>query len=616
MMNNISKNRPERFKSLPEIVAGLGIVIFIIQAIVYSQTQLPNLDESSYLFKGYQFAVGNFEPFQINGFWTNKMYLSFFIWGWIQDLFSPGLMAPRLFSIIFSSLALLGTWIITRRLGNRWIAALAVLALALNPSIIGIYSLANSQVLVLCLLTWILVLTLGANQRPWQIILGAFLSAVLVFVRENMVFVVPLLITYVFWQYGKKIGWLALGAALLTLIGGHIIYWPEITYLWARWLPNIGSLFTKGAASNAGVDLESASIFSRIHSFTVALRSFFVPIFCLFAVLVLWPRKQEWKSKAHLRAGYFLLATYVLLLASHLWASLGNDYCVYCTTTYFAFFGNLGLILFAACYSSLNQRPNLIQRIVTLITIPILVSGIWYSWFEKIGLDLVNIQVPRVSGGKILPGTTALWQLVQNKFAIDLWISRQIVPAIIGFAVGILLLFLLYLVSYKQLKSKKVNFIYFCINAVILLGLLLSPFVSSLDRSNYCSANVLRMYETVGRDLREEIPAGSRVYIEGRLSAVPLLYLPDVLFYPPQINDKYSFKTGSDSEGLVERGFWNEEFANTWRKEADYFILGEDQIKYWHDLREKLNLVEISKAAWFEGCPVSSRLHILRREND
>jgi 4-amino-4-deoxy-L-arabinose transferase-like glycosyltransferase len=56
----------------------------------------------------------------------NKMYLSFFLWGWIQVLFGAGLQAPRLFAALFSVLSVVGIWIVARRLSNRWLAALAV----------------------------------------------------------------------------------------------------------------------------------------------------------------------------------------------------------------------------------------------------------------------------------------------------------------------------------------------------------------------------------------------------------------------------------------------------------------------------------------------------------
>lgn len=601
------KETLNRIKYLPEILAIAGICIYFAQAIIYALHQLPNLDEGAYLFKGYQFATGNYQPFQPYGFWTNKMYLSFLIWGWIQELFSPGLLAPRLFASLFGVVSLLGTWIVTRRMGSRWIAALAVLTLALNPSLISIYSLANSQVLVICLLTWILVLTLGANRPVWQVILGGILSAVLVFFRENMVFVVPLLLAYIFWQHGRKTGFLSLGAAILTLIIGHVIYWPEITYLWVRQIPILNGFST--ANSNPSFDPTANLI--RVHSLAVALRHYFVPLLCLFAVLVFWPRKKDWKSRDQFKAGWFLLATYLILLASHLWASVGNDYCVYCSTTYLAFFSNLGLILFAVCYDSLNRRPLWIQRLIPMVAIPILVSAVWYSWFERIGIDLINLYVPRVRGGRIQPGTVHLWDFLENKFHLDYGVARQLIPACFGLMAGILLLVILYLI-YRLCNKGKHGFAFFYISAMIICGILCSPLTASLEKENYCTINVPNMYEEIGELLDEEIPAGSRIYLDGRLAAIPLLYLSDVEFYPPQINGDFSLKSDTNSDEILKKGLWNADLANTWRKEADYFIIEADRIQYWQDLREKLNLVEVSSISKSSSCPSSSQLYLLR----
>lgn len=599
--------------NIPEIVAVLGAAIYLFQAIYNAQFQLPNLDEGAYLFKGYHFALNNFQPFQVNGFWTNKMYLGFFIWGWIQVLFAPGLLAPRIFAILFGFLSLLGTWIVVRRMGNRWMAALAVLTLALNPTLIGIYGLANSQVIVIFLLTWILVFTLGSNQPRWQILLGIFLSGILVFVRENLIFVPPLLIAYLYWQNGKKTGSLALGILILVLAVGHILYWPEITYLWLRRIPDLTAFQNPLSLPGVNSAQTPSTNLPRIHSFTVALRTFLVPLTCLLGVLLFWQKKHQWKSTDQFRASWFLLITYIVLLVSHMWAALGDDYCVYCTTTYLAFFGNLGLILFASSHSSFNPNQKLYQSIIGIITIPFIISGIWYSWFEKIGLTLMEIQVPRFNDGRMLPGTTLLWQALQNKFGIGMTASRQLLPAVFGLLSGLLLVLAIYLV-FRLLKNQNMSFGFFIVYAFILLAIIFSPLIAASEKSKYCTINVPKMYETMGDYLEGEITSGSKIYLDGRLTTIPLLYLPGAGFYPPQINDDNSFSTEENSEMLLAQGKWNEELANIWRQQANFFIIGADEIDAWHDLRESLNLVEIPLPESADLCPDSSQLFIFKRE--
>ena len=125
MAYRINKNTIKWLASIqiPELLALLGVILYLIQAIVYAHIRLPNLDEGSYLYKGYLLAKGVYQPFQPYGLWINKMYLSFFIWGWVQSVFAPGLLAPRYVAVFLSVLSLVGLWIVSCRLGNRWLAS-------------------------------------------------------------------------------------------------------------------------------------------------------------------------------------------------------------------------------------------------------------------------------------------------------------------------------------------------------------------------------------------------------------------------------------------------------------------------------------------------------------
>lgn len=185
--------------SFANILAATGLVVYLVISLVFSQVRFPNLDEGAYLYKGLQFAQGNYTPFEPYGFWTNKMYLPFYLFGWIQLLFEPGLMAPRLLAVLLGSLGVVGLWVVVRRIGNEVFAAIAVWSMVLNPALISIYSIANSQVVVICELVWILVFVLGEDRKRWHLAIGGFLSALMVLSRENMIFVIPFLVIYCFW---------------------------------------------------------------------------------------------------------------------------------------------------------------------------------------------------------------------------------------------------------------------------------------------------------------------------------------------------------------------------------------------------------------------------------
>ena len=95
-------------------------------------------------------------------------------------------------AVIFGGTALIGLWLITKRLtGNLWLSALVVWVYALNNSLIQIYSQYLSEGLVAFLLVWLLFLILGKDRKLWQTLLSGVLLGLIIITRQNMV---PLLI--------------------------------------------------------------------------------------------------------------------------------------------------------------------------------------------------------------------------------------------------------------------------------------------------------------------------------------------------------------------------------------------------------------------------------------
>ena len=116
-----------------EILAGLGVLLYVLQSSLYIHQIIPTLDEGGYLYKGYLFATGVYKPYQDFGPLTNKMPLSFLIPGWVQAVFGPGLRSGRYFAIFLGVLMLLGLWLAVRRLSGHWWAAAVVWAVAIDP---------------------------------------------------------------------------------------------------------------------------------------------------------------------------------------------------------------------------------------------------------------------------------------------------------------------------------------------------------------------------------------------------------------------------------------------------------------------------------------------------
>src|ERR671924_757791 len=183
-----------RFPYLVELITLIGLIFYLGQTWYFANSLDSIGDEGSYLYKGYMFARGDYEPFQEYTFWTNKAPLSFLIPGYIQLWFGPGLRVARYFAIFLGVLMMIAIWIVAQRLGGKVWAAIAVWVFALSFSQISVYSEAVSQGLVACMLAWMFVLTLGENRPLWQLVLGSALSILTVMTRQNMAVVPALLV--------------------------------------------------------------------------------------------------------------------------------------------------------------------------------------------------------------------------------------------------------------------------------------------------------------------------------------------------------------------------------------------------------------------------------------
>ncbi len=283
----------KKIKSIPyliEVITLLGLIFYAAQSWYFANSMDSIGDEGSYLYKGYMFAKGDYYPFQEYTFWTNKAPLSFLIPGYIQYWFGPGLAVGRYFAIFVSVLMVVGVWIIARRLGGRNWAAVAVWVFALANANIPIYSEAVSQGLVACMMAWVFVFTLGEERPLWQLIIGSGLSMLVVMTRQNMAVVPPLLIAYIFWQYGKRAGWWALLTSAVIFIGFHIVYWPNILQIWAPWLPSSLTPFLDQFrnASNSGFNVDAVS---RLQSLATGIHDHFFVLCGSVSALIVWPSK-------------------------------------------------------------------------------------------------------------------------------------------------------------------------------------------------------------------------------------------------------------------------------------------------------------------------------------
>jgi hypothetical protein len=596
----------------------LGAFLYLIQAVIYAHTTIPGLDEGSYLLKGILYLRKVYEPFEPYGPLTNKAPFAFLIPGFAEYLLGAGLRTGRYFAIFLGLMTLLGMWITARRWAGKWVAVLTVWVFVLSPKIIKVSTVAASEVIIACMLTWICVFVLAENRSIWQIVLGAILAASVVLTRQNMAPVLPLLILYVFWQHGKEKGiWsFAVGSAVFLAV--HIYYWPNILTIWAPWLPDgITPFLDLFRLPKDAIPVWNPSVdfWNRLLSFFQGIRHHFVPVVGSVFSLFLWTRPSRWKSTSAFRAAVFLALIYFILFFLHAWAAVASQYesysCVYCFTAYLTFFDPLGVLLTVIVLSSSGrfEAKHFFWSLLILVVL-VLAAGIGYSLFETVGPQILNFEVPRMRDGKLLPGTTLLVDFVKNKFVLSFPAAKRVISTMLGAAFALIVM----LVSLLFRDGKKsARYLYSLLNVFLVLGVMLSPLFNYDGGSIDCKQDLIFANEQLGHYLDEVIPANSLVYWEGGLSFAPLIYAPNVRIFPPQINDGYTFRKGGDPDLVYRLSHWNAAINDQWINSADIFIVEASRFPKWSKFLSPEKFEEYPSSPYAPSCQDGAELRIFHR---
>jgi len=601
-------------------------VFYMIQSWVSLHAQESVLDEGAYLYKGFLFVTGQYRIYQDFGPWGNHMPLSFYIPGVVQALFGPSLSVGRYFAWLLGALTLLGLWILARRLGGEWWAALTILLVGLSPILISNYSLATSQVLIACMLMWTLVFTLGENRPTWQIFCGVFLASIMLLTRINLTPVLPILLMYIFWQHGSKTGWWAVLFAGVVVLGGHLIFWPGILRMWAAWLPRSATPFLNpwrvanpGTPSwNPSIDLQD-----RLLSFSNGVLEHFPAVIGWLAILPFLLRSKYFKRGSDFRAAIFLWVLFSVLFFAHAWASLANNYCVYCFTIYLTFFTPVGLLFLILFVKNLiweQLRPAYLGYLGLMILFVSPMMG--FSTAKFFGPWLWNLPLPRIKAGALQPGSAPIGGMIQNAFGLDLQTTYLLLAIGCSFFIGILCLLgglvAWRIIRAKNLKMALAEYSTLLVAGLIAIGLLVGQQVAQVEiEDGFCAGGELPASTAqAGNYLADLIPAGSLVYWNGYLSAAPLFSMPDRRIYPPQINDGYSYRIGGDAQELARFGLWNDELKKRWLAEANYITLESRRYsKEWAQILKPELYEPLAPSPPVNPCKPESAILVFKRIN-
>ncbi len=608
------------FPWLPAFLTVAGFIVYVLQAIDMARTKTSFLDEGLYVYKGWLFATGKYVPFQKYGLWTNHAVLSFLIPGYIQKWFGPGLDIARYFMIVLAVLTLLGLWVFAKRWGGKWWAAGVIWVIALNPAEIKVYTLALSEGLIAVMLVWMLVLTVGVKRPLWQLMLGSGLAGLMILTRENMLFVLPLLVLYILWQYGWKTGFLALASGLLVFAIGTLWYWPDVLYLWSVRLPSPAAQFLSewqppsNIYGERVIKIEVANLYRTFLYFWLTFRLHFVALISAVVVWLLWPLQKLHRLSERMRAAIFLSVLLLVLLAAHMQASLFGDFCVSCILLYVGYFDFIGFLLLVVAHRFLTRNLSTFRRTVVLAIGAITIVSIGSTTHEDLSSTFAKAMIERLDKVYLwnaLINVTGFPHLLLFRVTFVLFVSTLVV---LLFAVGLLWARRFY--ADRGAWWRKMGII--GLNALLILGLILSP-TKVLGKGNDffdCDgSNVLASYARAGEYLRSVIPPGSQVYWDGRIDAI-FLYLPDVKVYPPQLNHLHSYFVGGDADMLLRTGLWNDVLAKQWLAETDYVMIESGLKQDWEmKILESDKYIKLKASPKTEKCRWQSAILVYKRVN-
>ncbi len=626
LLNRI-KTSSRIIKIGPLALGIVGFVVYFIRAFQFAFTQRSILDEGVYLLKGYLFTEGIYTPFQDYGFWTQKAPLSYLIYGWVQQVFTPGLRTGRFFSILIGALAILGLFLVIRRIRGNWWAVASLWIVVFNSVTLRYFSAAMSQSLVACCLVWMLFLALGRDRPGWQIHLGCLLSGIMVMTRQNMAPALVLLCLYLLWQHGWKKGLLYSLVGVLPLLIIHIIYWPDILKMWTPWLPESLTPFLDRwrlpLAEWMGTTTPEPG--ARLQSLLEGIRFHYVAVIGGILALLVWSPRKYYENDSKYQEAVFIRLLFLVLLVFHLWAGLGNSAAnnnnFFTVNPYLAFFDFLGIVALACVPPDSLKRLPIYQRVLVVLLFLAATVGVGYGNFEIMGDRLANLQLPRVndffSTWRFLPGKAVLWEILENNYGLPYQAARLLLPTLVLALAGLFLIFFsLEVWLYSKRIFKHQPFIAILSSVFLIAGIIFTPtsVLSGGFREWNCGGNVIESYEKAGQYLADAIPPDSLVYWAGGNAVAVLTYVDNIRLFPAQVDGSWNYIDSGEADTLSRMGFWNSELANEWQAQADVILVQEKDYPSWKEYVNTDNFNEPPRQELVLNCEADSYLRVFIRD--
>jgi hypothetical protein len=345
--------------------------------------------------------------------------------------------------------------------------------------------------------------------------------------------------------------------------------------------------------------------------FLLTFRLHFISLVSAVTVWLLLPFRFKPMSE-RMRAVIFLSVLLVVLYYAHIEAAFFGEFCISCILLYVGYFDFLGLMLLLIAAPILIREVSILRRIVIFSVISVLILGIGFSTHEDLSSEFAKRMIERLDGTYVwgaLIHYIDLPHLMLFRVTFVLLVSALVV--VLG---GVALWGIHRRLNGGQAAGGRIGPV--ALNLFLIAGLLLSPTKVLGAGNDFFSCegtDVFASYRQAGEELSQVIEPGSKVYWEGRLTAI-FLYLPEIEIYAPQLNHVHSYFIGGDQDILLRSGYWSDELAAQWLKEADYIMVqGAEKVYLTDEMLESGEYVKVMSAPKAERCRWQSVITIYRR---
>ena len=263
------------------------------------------------------------------------------------------------------------------------------------------------------------------------------------------------------------------------------------------------------------------------------------------------------------------------MLLLHGWQTLAKNNCVYCLITYYAFWDGAG-VLFVLLTAGSWERSGKAAIVAVSVLWLLLAAGVGFSWTADLGNNILNWQVPRIRELVLLPGTTQLHTLLGNKFGLSYDQIKLLLPTLVGLVIGMLILGLSILVWKFLFRSRsKLTYGQFLAYSLLSLAFFFTPSIQ-LSGGNFAGStqcDVIIPLEQASGQIKQIFPNGTLIYWGSQEAPYFLASLPQYRVFPQQLDAVYSKRIGGKTQELLRQGYWNEEAADDWLRQADAVML-------------------------------------------